>query len=182
MYWGSAVIAAFAAPTLIALAIAAALGAAGGYAWEHRARLAEVAEIRADIARSQAAAADDARRRIESAYSAMDAALAEKDRRVYALDATNRRLRYDLKTTTTGRPCLSAGARWLLHDAPAFQSSPPAGFSLAASAAPAADPGQSESSDADVSGWIINAAGLYEQCRARIDAIRQWDAGVSDGR
>jgi len=164
--------------TAIAAAIAFAAGAAVGYGWEHRARQAEVAEIRADIARREAEAAEASRRRIAAAQAAADAALAEKDRRLIELDQTTRRLRNDLKTATTGRPCLSADARRLLHDAPAFRLglSAPAGLTLAARPAPADYPGEpAESSDADLAGWILDAASLYEACRARIDAIRHWD-------
>jgi hypothetical protein len=54
------------------------------------------------------------------------------------------------------------------------------GGPASAHAAPATDTG--DSTDADVAGWIIDAASLYEQCRARIDAIRQWDAVTNGGR
>jgi prophage endopeptidase len=180
------VIAVPSAPTFIVAIVAAACGAAAGYTWEHRARQAEVAGIRAEIARREAAVAEESRRRIEAASRAMDAALAEKDRRVLELDATNRRLRHDLKTAATGRPCLSADARGLLQQSPAFGLNLPTttGSPLAAPAAPAADPGQSagDSTDADLAGWVLDAAGLYEACRARIDALRQWDDEVNRGR
>jgi hypothetical protein len=163
------------ATCLMCFALGAIAGFASGYAFEHRARLAEVAAIRADIARREAAAAIDASRRAEAASRAMDAALAEKDRRMLELDATNRRLRHDIQSATTGRSCLSADARWLLQQSPAFRLglSAPTGSTLAAPAAAAADSG--DSSDADVAGWILDAAALYEQCRARLDAIRRWD-------
>jgi hypothetical protein len=153
-----------------------------GYTWEHRARLAEVAQIRAEIARREAVAAEENRRRAEAASRAADAALAEKDRRLLELDATNRRLRHDIQTATTGRPCLSADARGLLQQSPAFGLKLPAptGSALAAPAAPAADSG--DSTDTDIAGWILDAAALFEQCRARIDAFRQWDDEVSRGR
>jgi outer membrane biosynthesis protein TonB len=170
--------------TFAPLALAAAVGAAMGYAWEHRARLAEVATIRADIAAREAAAAEDARRRIDAAAAAADAAISERDARIATLDAATRRLRHDLKAATTGRVCLSADARGLLQQSPAFGLRLPqaTGGAAPAAAAAAADPGESaESSDADVSGWILDAASLYEQCRARIDAIRQWNE-VTHGR
>jgi hypothetical protein len=169
----------------LSTAIAVLAGLAGftaGYTFEHRARLAEVAQIRADIARREAAAAIDAFRRIEAASRAMDAALAEKDRRLLELDATNRRLRHELQSATTGRPCLSPAARGLLQQSPAFGLKLPSATGSAASApaAPAADPG--DTTDADLAGWILDAAALFEQCRARIDALRQWDDEVSHGR
>ena len=163
---------------LVAVVSAAATGGVLGYSWEHRARVAEVAHIRAEVARREAAAAEESRRRIEAASRAADAALAEKDRRLLALDATNRRLRHDLQAATTGRPCLSADARGLLQQSPAFGLMPQTpGSALAAPAAAAADSGQSarDSTDTDIAGWILDAAALFEQCRARIDALRQWD-------
>lgn len=164
---------------VVAVVSAAATGAMLGYSWEHRARVAEVAQIRADVARREAEAAIDARRRIEAASRAADAALAEKDRRMLELDATNRRLSHDLQATTTGRPCLSSAARGLLQQSPAFGLKLPTttGSALAAPAAAAADSGQSssDSTDTDIAGWVLDAAALFEQCRARIDAIRQWD-------
>jgi hypothetical protein len=169
---------------LAPIALAAAVGAALGYGWEHRARVADVAAMREAIARREAADAQQLRRRIEAAAAAADAAIAERDARIAALDATTRRLRHDLKTATTGRACLSSTARGLLHQSPAFGLRLPQATGSAArpAAAAAADPGEhAESSDADVAEWILDAASLYEQCRARIDAIRQWDE-VTHGR
>jgi hypothetical protein len=167
--------------TAVAIAIAVAAGFVAGYTWEHRARMAEVAQIRADIAKREAAAAEESRRRIETAQKAADQAIAARDARIADLDATNRRLRHDLSTATTGRPCLSADARWLLQQSPAFGIRLPetTGGAPSAPAAPATDP--RDSTDADIADWIIEAASLYEQCRARIDAIRQWDE-VTNGR
>jgi hypothetical protein len=41
--------------------------------------------------------------------------------------------------------------------------------------------GEGDTTDTDLAGWILDAASLYEQCRARIDALRQWDE-VTHGR
>jgi hypothetical protein len=177
---------------LIPLPIIAALAAvlisfAAGYTFEHRA-------CRAEIARREAAAAEESRRRIEAASRAMDAVLAEKDRRLLALDATNRRLRHELQAATTGRACLSADARRLLQQSPAFGTTVPqtTGGTLATPAAPATDSplpspsgrgagGEGDTTDTDIAQWILDVAGLYEQCRARIDALRKWDE-VTYGR
>jgi hypothetical protein len=173
-------------PLPILSVIAALLaGFAAGYTFEHRARVAEVAQIRADIARREAEAAEEARRRIEAAHKAADAAISQRDARIAELDAVTRRLRHDLKNATTGRPCLSPAARGLLQQSTAFGIKLPAspGFTLAAPAAPAANPGEpaGDTTDTDIAGWILDAASLYESCRARIDAIRQWDE-VTNGR
>jgi hypothetical protein len=170
-------------PTSIAAAaILFALGAAAGYGIERRARIAEVAQIRAEIAKREAAAAEESRRRAQAAQKAADEAIAARDARIADLDATTRRLRHDLQTATTGRPCLSADARWLLQQSPAFGLKLPqaTGSPASAPAAPAADPG--DSTDADVAGWIVDAAELYEQCRARVDALRQWDEVTNGAR
>jgi hypothetical protein len=178
-----------------AIAILASItGFAAGYAFEHRARVAEVAQIRADIARREAAAAEESRRRIEAAQKAADAAIAQRDARIAELDTLNRRLRHDLKTATTGRPCLSSAARGLLQQSPAFGTTVPkdTGSTLAAPAAPATysllpSPsgrgagGEGDTTDTDLAGWILDAAGLYEACRARIDSLRRWDE-VTHGR
>lgn len=163
---------------LVNLIIAAslfALGFASGYGIERRARIAEVASIRADIAKREAAASEESRRRVEAAQKAADAAVAARDARIAELDATTRRLRHDLKTATTGRPCLSADARGLLQQSPAFglKLSPATGSPASAAPPVAVNPG--DSTDSDIAAWVIDAADLYEQCRVRIDALRQWD-------
>jgi len=164
---------------LAVCAVCAIFGFTAGYAFERRARLAEVAQMRADIAAREAAAAEDARLRIEAAQRAADEAIAARDERIADLDATNRRLRHDLKTAITGRPCLSADARGLLHQSPAFGLKLPStsGGAAPATTASTANSGEpaGDSTDADIAGWILDAAALYEQCRARIDALRQWD-------
>jgi hypothetical protein len=160
--------------SIVVAAVLFALGAASGYGIEHRARIAEVASIKADIAKREAAAVEESRRRAQAAQKAADEAIASRDARLAELDAVNRRLRHDLQTATTGRPCLSADARSVLQQSPAFGIKLPTATVGHASAAPAvaADPG--DSTDADVAGWILDAAALYEQCRARIDALRDW--------
>jgi hypothetical protein len=169
-------------PWVLVAVVSAATGATIGYSWEHRARVAEVAQIRADIAKREAAAADESRRRMEAASRAADEVIAQREARITELDATTRRLRHDLQAATTGRPCLSAGARGLLQQSPAFglKLSTATGGPASTTAATAANTG--DSTDADVAGWIIDAASLYEQCRARIDAIRRWDEVTNGAR
>jgi cell division protein FtsB len=168
--------------SIIFAAFLFALGFASGYGVERRARISEVASIKADIAKREAAAAEESRRRIEAAQKAADEAIAQRDARIQALDATNRRIRDELKTATTGRPCLSADARSVLQQSPAFGLKLPTTTGSASSAAPAVAADPSDSTDADVAGWILDAAALYEACRARIDAIRQWDEVTNGAR
>jgi hypothetical protein len=157
-------------PIIFAI-ISALVGLAVGYTFEHRARVAEVAQIRAE-------AAEEARRRIEAAQKAADSAIAQRDARIQALDATNRRLRNDLKDATTGRPCLSADARSVLQQSPAFSATVSSTTGGAASANAASTADSRYSTDADIAGWILDATALYEQCRSRIDALRAWDNSV----
>jgi hypothetical protein len=168
--------------SIIFAAFLFALGFASGYGIERRARISEVASIKTEISKRESAASEESRRRIEAAQKAADTAIAARDARLEELDAVNRRLRHDLQTATTGRPCLSADARSVLQQSPAFRLKLPTAAGGPASAAPAvaADPG--DSTDADVAAWVIDAADLYEQCSARIDAIRQWDEVTSGAR
>jgi hypothetical protein len=161
--------------SIIFAAFLFALGFASGYGIERRARISEVSSIKTEISKRESAASEESRRRIEAAQKAADAAIAARDARLEELDAVNRRLHHDLQTATTGRPCLSADARGMLQQSPAFGLQLPTATGSAASAAPAAAADPGDSTDADVAAWIIDAAALYEQCRARIDAIRQWD-------
>jgi hypothetical protein len=160
---------------IIAAALLFALGLASGYTWEHRAKVAEVSALKAGISKRETAAAEETRRRIETASHAADQALAERDARLTDLETTNRRLRNDIKTATTGRTCLSADARGLLQQSPAFGVKLPASSGSAATAHAAAPTNTNDSTDTDVATWIVDAADLYEQCRARIDALREWD-------
>jgi hypothetical protein len=158
------------------------LGAASGYGIERRARIAEVTSIKADIAKREAAATEEARLRIEAAQKAADAAIAARDAHLAELDAVNRRLRHDIQTATTGRPCLSADARSVLQQSPAFGAIVPEAAIGTASDASSTATDSSDSTDSDIADWVIDAAYLYEQCRARIDAIRQWDKMTNGAR
>lgn len=142
-----------------------------------------IARLRAEIA-TTAAAADRARAEaIARARAADAAAITDLQQRLARATATTEDLRRDLAATTSGRACLSADARRVLHRAPAFAAPVPAPAAGPAAAGPAAaaDPGERASTDADIAGWALDAAALYEQCRARIDAIRRWDE-VTHGR
>jgi hypothetical protein len=171
-------------PAIAVAMLCVAAGVAGGYALKGRLAEAQIARIQADHAAQRQAAAEAAAQRLAAAQDAADRAVAQRDARIAELDATTRRLRHDLRSATTGRPCLSADARGLLHQSPAFGTRMPetSGGVATAPAAAAPDPGErADSTDADLARWILDVAALYEQCRARIDAIRQWDE-VSRGR
>ncbi|GAB4112850.1 MAG: hypothetical protein Fur0019_19230 [Tibeticola sp.] len=100
------------------------------------------------------------------------------------LAATERRLKESLHALPTAHQCgLSGPARGLLNariaasdDLPARAAEPDP-----AAASAAADPGEPGTIEADLGGWIAGAISAYDACRARIDAIRQWD-DVTHGR
>lgn len=141
-----------------------------------------IARLRAEIATTAAAAERARAEAIARARAADAAAISDLQQRLARAAATTEDLRHALAATTAGRACLSADARRVLHRAPAFADVPaPAAGPAAAAPAAAADPGDRASTDADLAGWALDAAALYEQCRARIDAIRRWDE-VTHGR
>ncbi|WFP51395.1 hypothetical protein PL263_05040 [Methylomonas sp. EFPC3] len=74
---------------------------------------------------------------------------------------------------TTGRACLGDAAVRLLNGAPRTVPQA-AGASVAESAAIA--------TDTDVAGWIGNAQGQYETCRARLGALIDYEEGRPDDR
>lgn len=168
-----------------AAALLGATGAAGALGWTLRGwrDAGQIADLRAQLASVQASADRTRAKAIASARSADAAAITDLQQRLARATATTEDLRRDLAATTSGRACLSADARRVLHRAPAFAAAVPAPAAGPAAAGPAAaaDPGERASTDADIAGWALDAAALYEQCRARIDAIRRWDE-VTHGR
>lgn len=131
-----------------------------------------------------AAAERAARRRIEAAQTAGDVALAGERQRVQAANQTSQDLRHALKTVTTDRVCLGRAAVGLLNRSPGIAAAglpDGAGGAADPAAAAAADPADG-TSEADIADWIAEAAGQYEQCRARVDAVATWQRGVSDAR
>lgn len=181
-------------PTLLAAALAAAIGFACGYALKGRLDDGAIARAEAAVAQCRAASADFQRRAAEDAAARLAAAQDAERQAVHALHATQsrlaateKRLKESLYALPTAQSCgLSGAARGLLNasivagdDLPARASEPDA-----AAAQPAADPGEPVT-EADLGGWIAAAISAYDECRARIDAIRQWDvdvSGVAHGR
>lgn len=146
--------------------------------------------LRAQVAQQRLHSEQQARRQVEQAAAAADAAVLAAQQRTFAALALSSELRHEIdRLASDRRPCLSAATARVLERHPAFASGVPAGAgqSAAAAAAPAAhsSPPASAperaasaalSSERDVATWALDAAGLYEQCRARLAAIAQWDA------
>lgn len=180
-------------PTLSALRIAAAAALAAAFAagwWvEHQraesrvqALIAAQAQRDRQAAEALAAAERQNTARLQAALTAADAAIALAQSRESAARQTLETTRNELaRVTSASRACLSAAAVRVLN-APAAA---PGGTGLrlpktAASAARApAEPAAGAdgyASEQAVAGWIAQAQQMYETCRARVDAIRQWAA------
>lgn len=176
-------------PLLAVALLCMAAGAGAGYAL--KARLAQ-----ADLARAQTALAEE-RARCAAERESAAREVAERLARaqdaertaVHALHATRARLRdtqgrlHDALSAIDDRGCgLSGPARGLLNDAIAQGGAGlPAGAAQSAGAAatPAAD--SAGTGERDLAFWIADAITAYGECRARLDAIRQWDE-VTHGR
>jgi hypothetical protein len=81
-------------------------------------------------------------------------------------------------TKTTGRACFDSAALGVLGHAPGIALVPQApGGAVAAhgAAASAADAEPAYASDTQVASWAIDAAALYETCRARLDKLIDWN-------
>jgi len=176
-------------PAVAAAVLLIGAGFAGGYALKGRLDATEIERLRGDLARMAAAHAEDKRAAAEAAAARLAQAEAAAREATLALQATKsalaatqKRLKEELHALpTAGRCGLSGPARGLLNAAIAANALPDGAAAFAdADAESAADTGPS--SEADVGGWIADAIALYGECRARLDAIRQWDAAVNGGR
>lgn len=175
-----------------------------GYRYAAARGEAALAQCRAASAESQRRAAEEAAARLSAAENAARKAQAELSRREAAFQVKLKEVRSEIYSFSSGRECLSGPLRLRLNAAIAADSVPArAPGADPAAAAPATDPihpsphgigattppspsgrgavGEGGSTDADIAAWILDAASLYEQCRARIDAIRAWDE-VTHGR
>lgn len=187
-------------PLLTGALLTAAAGFAGGFALAERLADGRIAKMEARRIKCEQAREADARAAAEQAAQLLaraQGAEAEAAARLAAQQsAFERRLkevRSEIYRLTTGRECLSGALRLRLNAAISSPGglSADTGAAAHAAAGTAADPGISSppgrrdggegATDSDIAGWIVDVAGLYEQCRARIDALREWDK-VTHGR
>ena len=164
----------------IACALCAGAGFASGYALKARLAEGEIARIEAAHAAERQAAAEAAAQRMAAAEAAEVAAVRALSATKQQLAAAHRRLKEDLYALPTAQRCgLSGAARGLLNARLAASDTVPARAAEpdAAPAAPAANSGDAarDASEADIGGWIADAVAAYDECRARLDAIRRWD-------
>lgn len=178
-------------PRLWLVPLAAACAGAAAAWWVQGQRLdaadahhrAGIAAMRQQQAEREAAAQRAAAQKLAAAQEAERAALHALHATRARLDATNKRLREALHgLPTSGRCGLSFGAVGLLDGG--LVGTLPAGAARPdrADAGSSADPARPAATEAAVGAWIADAAALYDECRARLDAIRQWDEVTSHGR
>ena len=167
--------------------IAALAGFGGGFFIASKTGAANLMQCERGKQRMLEDQAQESIERMQAAAQSTDYALTYAMRRIIAAEQQAGNLKNELKNYTTGRDCLSADARRVLQPAQATKQRVPKSAASAdpTAAGSAANPGDGNettaSTDADIAGWIADASKLYDQCRARIDAINQWDAGL-DGR
>lgn len=179
-------------PLLAGAILTAGAGFAGGYALAGRLADGRIAEANARRIECEHAREADARAAAEQTAALLAQAQAAETqaaaRLAAAQAAADRRIREtrrEMERLATGRECIAAPLRLRLNAAIGAADHVPqaAGDALDAAAESSADTGNGRAStDADIAGWIVEAAGLYEQCRARLDAIRHWDALTFEGR
>jgi len=188
-----AVLLAFLRSTVGVALIAALIAGSSGVwlGWRYADALGDerVARCNQRSADAVAAAERAARRRIEAAQVAGDAALLNERLRVESVTRTTEELQHALNRVTSDRTCLGGAARRLLNRSPgiAAASLPArAGGAAAAVATATADPGivagSDSTSERDTAAWIARAAGQYDACRARIDAVAEWQRGMTDAK
>lgn len=177
-------------PALAAAFICAGAGFASGYALKGRLADGRIAQAEAAVMACQRdseaqarAAAEAAARRLAAAQDAERQAVTALHATKTRLSATEKRLKESLYALPTASACgLSGPARGLLNariDAagglPESAAEPDR-----TDAESSADPGEPVT-EADLGGWIADAVSRYDECRARLDAIREWDE-VTHGR
>lgn len=176
----------------MAIAVLLGMGFAGGYSLSDKIAAGNLAQCELDAQIAYTEQQQRARERADTAAKSNERALVYVMQRITSAEQQSEELRNEIKKHTTGRDCINADARGVLQQSKAFATASanrvpanPAGVDRAA-AAPAANPGNRNvfarmSTDADMAGWAVAVAGLYEQCLSRIEAIGLWDAGL-DGR
>lgn len=174
--------------------------AAAGLSWKITAAHAELRRMECvqarEVERREAAEASaNLYRRAESAETqaahTLAAVRAETQRKL-------KESQREIARLSSGRECLSGALRLHLNTTLATDGLPTGSGAAAGSAADvAADSGDVASastlslgergqnaagaSDGGIAQWVLDAAAQYGDCRARLDAIRQWDE-VTHGR
>lgn len=151
---------------LLGLLVLLAASFGSGYFKGHNAATERCEQSQAQAAQAAAQAQAALYAQAEAAEAAAAATLsATRQTFTRRLEAARR----ETDALATGRDCLGPDLRLRLNAALAPATGLPAG------AAPL-DPAPAEpATDTGVAQWILDAAQHYDECRARIDAIREWD-------
>lgn len=181
-------------PAIYAMIIAVLLGLgfAGGWSLSSKIAAGNLMQCEMDAQIAYTEQERHARERADLAAQSNERALVYVMQRITDAEQQSEELRNEIKKHTTGRDCITADARRVLQQSKAFATTTtnrvPADTASAAAtnAAPAVSSGNGHaftrmSTDTDMSEWAVTVAGLYDQCRERLEAIRLWDAGL-DGR
>lgn len=126
---------------------------------------ADLYRLKADHAKAQAKAESEARQRLEEAMHRGDKLAGQLVVTESALNKKTLEVSREVARLTTGRKCLDAAAVRLLNN-PRNSGGP----MPEAPVQPDAEDG-AFASDSDVAGWIANAQGQYETCRARLGSL-----------
>lgn len=173
---------------LYAILAAIAIGFGGG--WFVAAGIGDVNLTQCELIKEKMLAehAEESSERMRVAAESTDKAMIYVMNRIIGSEQQAENLKNELKNYTTGRDCLSADARRVLQRASPAKQRMPEGAegvdpTIAGSANNTGDRNETAAStDVDIAEWIVSASKLYEQCRARIDAIEQWDAGLDESK
>lgn len=165
--------------------IAALIGFGGGFFVASQIGDANLKQCELDTEKMLKTHEAETAERMRVAQSAVSRALSHLAGSLIETQQQAEDLTNELKKHTTGRDCLSAGARRLLQPAASQkqrmrEDTGSADTTTAGSAGNTGDGNETTAStDADIAGWIVEASKLYEQCRDRIEAIGQWDAELN---
>ena len=160
------------------LLIAAAL-LAGALGWQQgrlplRVELAQLRSTQAETAKLQALAAAKGLQQAQARGDALAHGLALRQAHI---DQLTKDQRDAINRLTTGRACLSGAAVRVLNAADPGASAGPE--PVPAPPGGAAATGAAFATDADVGHWAIAARAAHTDCRARLGALIDWHAGVT---
>jgi prophage endopeptidase len=158
-------------PLIIALLVSFAIGNISGGMAVHAVLNAELAELKAASASEQAKTQQLYIQRLTAEQARGDELSSRLSQTETQLSQRTEEVSRALQKVTTGRACLNSATVRLLNSAGPDHPAVPetAGATVAEDAAIA--------TDTDVAGWIGNAQGEYETCRARLNALIDFEQG-----
>jgi hypothetical protein len=166
-------------PKLVLVGVA--LAAAGSAVW-HTAQaplLVKLAEADRDRTRQLLRASEDTISRLQVANARGDELTQTLLKREDQINQLSREKHDAIAQATTGRLCLDGPALRLLNSAAGLRvagmpSAPSGPVATGATAATHPDDQVLSATDADITGWAIDAGAQYEICRGRLDTLIDW--------